>query len=200
MYALVKRFFDFFASFIALLLLSPIIAIVALVLFIVNNETPFFVQKRPGKNSRIFKIIKFKSMNDKRDAKGVLLPNEDRLTSIGKFIRKTSLDEIPQLFNVFMGDMSLVGPRPLKVAYLKLYSNEQLKRHNVRPGITGWAQINGRNTLKHSEKFELDVWYINNINFFLDLKILFATVGKVFKKEGVGVNGVNNNQPFNGTN
>ncbi len=200
MYPVVKRIFDFFASLIGILLLSPIIIIVSLLLFFANNGSPFFVQKRPGKNTDIFRIIKFKSMNDKKDEAGNLLPNEVRLTTAGKFIRKTSLDEIPQLFNVFIGDMSLVGPRPLKVDYLTLYSKEQLKRHNVKPGITGWAQINGRNAIKHSEKFALDVWYVQNRNFFLDLKILFRTVGKVFKREGVGVNGVNNNEPFDGTN
>ena len=139
-------------------------------------------------------------MNDKRDKNGKLLSNEKRLTKAGKIIRKTSLDEIPQLFNVLIGDMSLVGPRPLKTDYLKLYSTEQLKRHNVRPGITGWAQINGRNAIKHSEKFILDVWYVNNQSFLLDLKILFKTVEKVFKSADVGVNGVNNNEPFDGTN
>ncbi len=200
MYPIIKRIMDFIASLLAIILLLPVIVIVMLVLVFANNGTPFFIQKRPGKNSRIFKIVKFKSMNDKVDKEGTLLPNEDRLTIAGRIIRKTSLDEIPQLFNVLIGDMSLVGPRPLKVEYLKLYSPEQLKRHNVKPGITGWAQINGRNSLKHSEKFKLDVWYVYNYSFFLDLKILFKTFGKVFKREGVGENGVNTNQPFNGSN
>lgn len=200
MYPYLKRILDIFASSIGILLLSPIIIVVSIALFIANNGSPFFVQKRPGKNARIFKIIKFKSMNDKKDEFGNLLPNEVRLTTAGKFIRKTSLDEIPQLFNVFKGDMSLVGPRPLKVDYLKLYSKEQLKRHNVKPGITGWAQINGRNAITHSEKFKLDLWYVNNRSFALDSKILFKTVRKVFKREGVGVNGVNDNEPFDGTN
>lgn len=200
MYPYLKRILDIFASSIGILLLSPIIIVVSIALFIANNGSPFFVQKRPGKNARIFKIIKFKSMNDKKDEFGNLLPNEVRLTTAGKFIRKTSLDEIPQLFNVFKGDMSLVGPRPLKVDYLKLYSKEQLKRHNVKPGITGWAQINGRNGITHSEKFKLDLWYVNNRSFALDSKILFKTVRKVFKREGVGVNGVNDNEPFDGTN
>lgn len=200
MYLIIKRFFDFCASFVGIIVLSPIILIVGIALLFANKGTPFFVQKRPGKNSHIFKIVKFKSMNDRTDNQGKLLPNEERLTSAGKFIRKTSLDEIPQLFNVLIGDMSLVGPRPLKVDYLVLYSKEQLKRHNVKPGITGWAQINGRNALKHSEKFKLDVWYVNNLSFSLDLKILFKTINKVFMKEGVGVNGVNNNEPFNGKN
>lgn len=200
MYLLIKRVLDFCVSLIGIIILLPVITIVAIVLLIANNGSPFFVQQRPGKNSKIFKIVKFKSMNDKRDKNGKLLSNEKRLTKAGKIIRKTSLDEIPQLFNVLIGDMSLVGPRPLKTDYLKLYSTEQLKRHNVRPGITGWAQINGRNAIKHSEKFILDVWYVNNQSFLLDLKILFKTVEKVFKSADVGVNGVNNNEPFDGTN
>jgi lipopolysaccharide/colanic/teichoic acid biosynthesis glycosyltransferase len=154
-------------------------------LFIANQGQPFFLQKRPGKNGRIFTIIKFKTMNDKKDALGNLLSDEIRLTKIGKFVRKTSLDEIPQLLNVLKGDMSLIGPRPLLPDYLQLYSPFQNRRHEVNPGITGWAQINGRNAISWDQKFELDVWYVNNISFVLDCKIVYLTILKVFRAEGI---------------
>lgn len=197
---LLKPILDFTAAFIALLLFSPIFIVTILVLLFQTNGKPFFVQKRPGKNRKIFSIIKFKSMNEKRDSKGNLLSNAERLTSFGKIIRKTSIDEIPQLINVLKGDMSLIGPRPLKIDYLPLYSKEQNRRHLVKPGITGWAQVNGRNAITHTQKFKLDVWYVDHLSFLLDLKILFLTVVKVFKSENIGKNGVNNNKPFDGTN
>lgn len=180
-----KRLIDFIVSLIAFIVLLPVFLLVTLFLFIANSGKPFFFQLRPGKNDRIFRIIKFKTMNDRRGRKGNLLPDEERLTSIGKFVRRTSLDEIPQLLNVIKGDMSLVGPRPLLVEYLPLYSKEQKRRHEVRPGITGWAQVNGRNAISWQQKFELDVWYVNHMSFMLDLRILFLTLRKVFIKEGI---------------
>lgn len=200
MYKIIKRFFDCVASLVGLTIALPILLIVGVSLFILNKGKAFFVQPRPGKNEKIFKIVKFKSMNDKKDDNGQLLSNEERITKFGRFIRKTSLDEIPQLFNVLIGDMSIVGPRPLKVEYLPLYSEEQKKRHNIKPGITGWAQINGRNAITHTEKFKLDVWYVNNQSFLLDMKIILATIKKVFIREGVGQAGYNTNLPFDGTN
>jgi undecaprenyl phosphate N,N'-diacetylbacillosamine 1-phosphate transferase len=158
-------------------------------LFLSNSGNPFFFQKRPGQYKRIFSIIKFKTMNDKKDAEGNLLPDFQRLTKIGLFIRKTSLDEIPQLINVLKGDMSLVGPRPLLVQYLQLYTTEQKRRHLVKPGITGWAQVNGRNSISWEEKFKLDVWYVDNISFLFDMKIIFLTIKKVFVKEGISAQG-----------
>jgi lipopolysaccharide/colanic/teichoic acid biosynthesis glycosyltransferase len=195
-----KPILDISTSSIIFLILFPVFILTFFVLLLQTNGKPFFVQKRPGKNRRIFKIIKFKSMNEKKDAKGNLLPNKERITAFGRFIRKASIDEIPQLFNVIKGDMSLIGPRPLKVDYLSLYSEQQNRRHEVKPGITGWAQVNGRNAITHTRKFELDVWYVDHINFWLDIKILFLTALKVFKSEGVGKNGVNNNKPFDGAN
>jgi len=186
MYSLfIKRFFDVVLSFLILTLFSPIFLAVFLLLSISNNGRAFFVQKRPGKGEKIFKIIKFKSMNDKKGADGELLPDGDRITKVGQFVRKTSLDEIPQLINVFKGDMSLVGPRPLLVSYLPLYSEEQKKRHLIKPGITGWAQVNGRNSISWKEKFELDVWYVNNVSFLLDFRIIWLTVLKVIKRDGI---------------
>jgi len=158
-------------------------------LFLSNSGNPFFFQKRPGQYNRFFSIIKFKTMNDKKDAEGNLLPDFQRLTKIGLFIRKTSLDEIPQLINVLKGDMSLVGPRPLLVQYLQLYTTEQKRRHLVKPGITGWAQVNGRNSISWEEKFKLDVWYVDNISFLFDMKIIFLTIKKVFMKEGISAQG-----------
>ena len=188
-----SRFFkpvlDFMLSFLGFLLLSPLFLIVSLLLIIANQGKPFFLQARPGKDERIFKIIKFKTMNDKKDAKGVLLPDEKRLTAVGKFVRKTSLDEIPQLLNVIKGDMSLIGPRPLLVQYLPLYNFHQRRRHEVRPGITGWAQVNGRNAISWEKKFDYDVWYVDNISFALDLRIIFKTVKKVFVSEGISAKG-----------
>ena len=180
-----KPFFDFIIASFGFLALSPVFIIVVVFLFFANQSKVFFVQKRPGKNGKIFSIIKFKTMNDKKDSKGNLLPDEKRLTKVGKFIRKTSLDEIPQLLNVIKGDMSLIGPRPLLLEYLDLYNDFQKRRHEVKPGITGWAQVNGRNAISWEQKFEYDVWYVDNISFLLDLKILFLTIKKVFKSEGI---------------
>ncbi len=180
-----KRLFDFLIAFVAFLVFLPILILVTLLLLYYNQGKPFFFQTRPGKNGTLFDIIKFKTMNDKKDAHGNLLPDADRLTSIGNFVRKTSLDEIPQLINVIKGDMSLVGPRPLLPEYLPLYSAEQFRRHEVRPGITGWAQVNGRNAISWQEKFFLDVYYVNNLNFWLDLKIILLTIKKVIVKEGI---------------
>ncbi|HLS71376.1 MAG TPA: sugar transferase [Chitinophagaceae bacterium] len=195
-----KRLFDFLIAFLGLLLLSPIFIIVTIALYFANQGKPFFFQARPGKDERIFKIIKFKSMNDKKDAAGNLLPDAARLTKIGSLVRKTSLDEIPQLINVLKGEMSLIGPRPLLIEYLKLYNEEQKKRHNVRPGITGWAQVNGRNAISWTKKFEYDLWYVENISFLLDLKILFLTIKKVFVREGISQEGQATVEAFNGEN
>lgn len=180
-----KRLFDFLAAFFGLVLLSPIFIIVMVGLYFANQGKPFFFQERPGLNEKIFKIIKLKTMNDKKDKNGDLLPDAERLTKIGSFVRKTSLDEIPQLINVLKGDMSLVGPRPLLVQYLSLYNDQQKRRHEERPGITGWAQVNGRNAISWKQKFEYDVWYVDNMSFVLDLRILWMTVLKVFKSEGI---------------
>lgn len=181
-----KPFFDLLIAIIAFISLSPIFLIIWLWLLIANKGKAFFFQLRPGKDEKVFKVIKFKTMNDKKDKNGNLLPDEKRLTSIGKFIRKTSLDEIPQLLNVIKGDMSLVGPRPLLVEYLLLYDNFQKRRHAVRPGITGWAQVNGRNDISWEKKFEYDVWYVDHLSFLLDARILLLTIKKVFKSEGIG--------------
>ncbi len=180
-----KRLIDLLIALIGFVIISPIFIIVAICLFIANNGKPFFLQQRPGKNGDIFTIIKFKTMNDKKDANGELLSDAERLTVVGKIVRKTSLDEVPQLLNVIKGDMSLIGPRPLLIQYLPLYSDYQKRRHEVLPGITGWAQINGRNALTWDEKFALDIWYVDNISLGLDLKILLKTVQKVVKSEGV---------------
>jgi len=180
-----KRTLDFFMSLFGLIILSPIILVLTLILLYVNKGFPFFFQTRPGKGGIPFKIIKFKTMTDEVDEDGNLLPDFKRMTRFGNFVRKCSLDEIPQLLSVLKGDMSLIGPRPLLEEYLPLYSDEQLKRHNVRPGITGWAQVNGRNSISWQDKFKLDVYYVENLSFFLDLKILLMTVVKVFKSEGV---------------
>lgn len=201
MYKLVfKRFLDFIIALLGLILLSPIFLLVTLCLIISNQGKPFFFQDRPGKDERVFKIVKFKTMNDKKDSQGNLLPDAERLTKIGNIVRKTSLDEIPQLINVLKGDMSLIGPRPLRTYYLPLYNEEQRKRHLVRPGITGWAQVNGRNAISWTRKFELDVYYVNNMSFWLDLKILFLTIKKVFKREGISQEGQATVEPFNGHN
>src|SRR5690554_1557062 len=193
-----KHLFDFLAAFFGLLLLSPVFLIVMLGLFFANNGKPFFFQKRPGKDERIFKIIKFKTMNDKKDTNGNLRPDAERLTKIGSFVRKTSLDEIPQLINVFKGDMSLIGPRPLLPQYLPLYNSIQKRRHEVRPGITGWAQVNGRNTIGWQQKFEFDIWYVENLSFRIDIKILFLTLKKVFVSEGISQEGQTTMEPFKG--
>lgn len=180
-----KQVIDVTISLLVFILLLPVFLIVTILLAIANNGKPFFFQSRPGKNERIFKVIKFKTMNDRKDKNGELLPDADRLTAVGKFVRKTSLDEIPQLINVIKGDMSLVGPRPLLVDYLPLYNSEQKRRHNVRPGITGWAQVNGRNAISWEKKFQYDVWYVDNISLLLDIKICWMTVQKVIKTEGI---------------
>lgn len=193
-----KRFIDFFAALIGLIVLSPIILLVTLALFVANQGRPFFFQPRPGKGERTFRIIKFKTMNDRKDAAGNLLPDADRLTAMGSFVRKTSLDEIPQLINVLKGDMSLIGPRPLLVQYLPLYNAEQRRRHAIRPGITGWAQVNGRNAISWEQKFAYDVWYVDHCSFGLDVKILFLTVKKVFVREGISADGQATMEVFKG--
>ncbi len=194
-----KSFFDFLLAFAGLVILSPFFILIFLALFIANNAKPFFFQKRPGEKGKIFKVIKFKTMNNKKDAKGNLLPDADRLTGLGKFIRKTSLDEIPQLLNVIKGDMSLIGPRPLLVEYLPLYNEKQARRHEVKPGITGWAQVNGRNAITWEQKFEYDGWYVENISFSTDLKILWMTIRKVFNREGISSGTSVTMEKFKGT-
>lgn len=198
--SVIKRLFDFFAAFTGFIILSPIFLVVTILLFIANQGKPFFFQPRPGKNGDIFKVIKFKTMNDKKGTNGKLLPDADRLTPVGAFVRKTSLDEIPQLLNVIKGDMSLVGPRPLLVEYLPLYNTIQKRRHEVKPGISGWAQVNGRNAISWDQKFAYDVWYVDNISFALDMKILFMTVLKVFKSEGISQDGQATMTKFEGSN
>ena len=187
-----KRFFDFCFSFLTLLIAMPILIIVAVLLLFFNKGAGvFFLQERPGKNNKLFKVIKFKTMTDERDANGELLPNKDRLTPFGRFVRATSLDELPQLINVLKGDMALIGPRPLLTWFLPLYDETQIRRHEVRPGITGWAQVNGRNLVKYSQKFVYDVWYVDHLSFALDLKILWMTVMNVIKRKDIG-NGLQN--------
>lgn len=181
----IKRFLDIILSFIILALCSPILFVTFILLTVANKGEAFFIQKRPGKNEKIFKIFKFKSMNDKKGPDGKLLSDRERITKVGQFVRKTSLDEIPQLFNVLKGDMSLIGPRPLLISYLPLYDEQQRKRHDVRPGITGWAQVNGRNTVSWPKRFALDVWYVEHISFILDMKILWMTAQKVIKRDGI---------------
>lgn len=185
----IKPFIDFVISFIGFLLLLPVFIIVAILLTISFRGNPFFFQVRPGKNEKLFKIIKFKTMSDSRDRNGNLLPDEQRLTFIGRFVRKASLDEIPQFLNILKGDMSLIGPRPLLPEYLALYNNFQRRRHEVRPGITGWAAVNGRNSLNWDRKFELDVFYVDNVSFMLDAKIFLLTIKKVLLSEGVNAEG-----------
>lgn len=194
----IKRGADFLGALIAFIVLFPIFLVVTIGLALANKGNPFFLQARPGKNERIFSIIKFKTMTDEKDENGNLLPDSERLTTLGAFVRKTSLDEIPQLLNVIKGDMSLIGPRPLLVQYLPLYNATQKRRHEVRPGITGWAQVNGRNTLSWQEKFDLDVWYVDHISFGLDLKILYLTVLKVLKREGISQEGHATTEVFRG--
>lgn len=181
----VKPLIDFVVALIIFTVLFPVFIIVVILLAIANSGKPFFFQNRPGRNGEIFKVIKFKTMNDRKDKNGELLPDAERLTGIGKFVRKTSLDEIPQMLNVLKGDMSLIGPRPLLVEYLPLYDEVQRHRHDVRPGITGWAQVNGRNAIGWKQKFEYDVWYVNNVSFALDFKIFFLTVRNIVKSEGI---------------
>jgi lipopolysaccharide/colanic/teichoic acid biosynthesis glycosyltransferase len=183
-----KRFLDLLISIIGLLVIFPVFIIVYIMLLFANNGKAFFLQNRPGKNGKIFKIYKFKTMNDKTDEEGKLLDASLRLTKTGIFLRKYSLDEIPQLINVMKGEMSIIGPRPLLTSYLPLYNAHQMKRHNIKPGITGWAQVNGRNTINWEQKFDLDIHYVNNITFMFDIKIFILTILKVFKKEGVYTN------------
>ena len=196
-----KRFFDILISFTALVCLSPVLVVVTIWLHFANKGAgAFFLQERPGKNAKIFKIIKYKTMTDERDANGNLLPDAERLTKVGRFVRSTSIDELPQLINVLKGDMSLIGPRPLRVHYLPLYNATQRHRHDVRPGITGWAQVNGRNNITWTEKFKLDVWYVNNISLSLDLRIILQTIQKVIIRTNISKQGHSTTTPFNGYN
>lgn len=195
-----KRLLDLLAAAVGLLLLSPLLVLVTLCLFFANKGKPFFVQKRPGLHGKIFKILKFKTMTDKTDNAGFLLPDQQRLTAIGSLVRKTSLDEIPQLFNVIKGEMSLIGPRPLLPEYLPLYNALQRQRHDVRPGITGWAQVNGRNAISWEQKFEYDVWYVNHVSLLLDVKIVLLTLKKVVVKEGISAEGQATMSVFKGSN
>lgn len=196
-----KRLIDFLIVLNVLLIIWPILLIIIIWLHFANKGAGvFFTQERPGKGGKIFKVIKFKTMTDERDADGNLLPDADRLTNVGRFVRSTSIDELPQLINVLKGDMALIGPRPLLVQYLPLYSKEQARRHDVRPGITGWAQVNGRNAISWTKKFELDVWYVDHCSFSLDMQIAFATIRKVFIREGISREGEATTVPFNGHN
>ena len=196
-----KRIIDFVISLVVLAIISPILLIITVWLYFANKGAgAFFKQERPGKDGKIFKVIKFKTMTDERDAEGKLLPDAYRLTRVGKFIRSTSIDELPQFINVFKGDMSLIGPRPLLVQYLPLYTKEQARRHDVRPGITGWAQCNGRNSISWTKKFELDVWYVDNISFITDLKVILITIKKVLFREDISQEGQATMDFFNGTN
>lgn len=196
-----KRLFDFTVVSFVLLIIWPILLAITLWLHFANKGAgAFFLQERPGKNGKIFRVIKFKTMTDERDADGNLLPDERRLTKVGKFVRTTSIDELPQLINVLKGDMALIGPRPLLPQYLPLYNKEQARRHDVRPGITGWAQVNGRNAISWIEKFELDVWYVDHCSFLLDLKILFLTIKKVFAREGISSDTSVSMEVFTGNN
>lgn len=197
----IKRILDFCIAFCALSFLWPILLVITIFLHFANKGAgAFFTQERPGKNAKIFRVIKYKTMTDERDSDGKLLPDAQRLTRIGKIVRSLSIDELPQLINVLKGDMSFVGPRPLLVKYLPLYSKEQMRRHDVRPGITGWAQVNGRNAITHTKKFEYDVWYVDNLSFLLDVKILFLTIKKVFVREGISGDGIATAETFDGTN
>ena len=196
-----KRFFDFWISLIALICISPILIVVTIWLHFANKGAgAFFFQERPGKDGKIFKVIKFKTMTDERDASGNLLPDADRLTRVGTFVRSTSTDELPQLINVLKGDMALIGPRPLLVQYLPLYSKEQMRRHDVRPGISGWAQCHGRNQISWTEKFKLDVWYVDHLSLLTDLKVIFITIKKVFFREDINSDNDATMEDFNGTN
>jgi lipopolysaccharide/colanic/teichoic acid biosynthesis glycosyltransferase len=195
-----KRLLDFLLSIVGLVVTFPALIIFILLLIFENKGTPFFFQERPGKKLKSFKIIKFKTMTDERDEKGKLLPDVKRITTLGKIIRKLSIDELPQLINVLKGDMSLVGPRPLLFKYIPLYSKEQLRRHEIRPGITGWAQVNGRNSISWSKKFEFDIEYVKSVSLLFDIKILWLTILKVFKQEGVNQSTSRPMQPFNGKN
>ena len=196
----IKPGFDFCFAFLILCITLPLLFILGFLLFLQNSGTPFFSQVRPGLKEKPFTIYKLKTMQDTRDDQGVLLPDNQRITPLGKIIRKLSLDELPQFWNVIKGDMSFVGPRPLLPEYLPLYNKKQKNRHNLRPGITGWAQVKGRNTISWQQKFEYDLWYIENQSFILDLKILLFTVGKIFKTQEVNASGLNTMERFNGNN
>ena len=202
MYKLVlKRVLDIIISLLAILILSPVLLLISCWLYIANKGAGvYFTQERPGMHSRVFRVIKFKTMTDERDSANKLLPDAQRLTKTGRFVRSLSLDELPQLLNVLKGDMSLIGPRPLRTYYLPLYTPEQARRHDVRPGITGWAQVNGRNAISWTQKFEYDVWYVDNLTFLLDVKILFKTIQKVFKREGISSATSVTMEAFNGKN
>lgn len=196
-----KRFFDFWLSLIALFCISPILLVITIWLHFANKGAgAFFLQERPGKNGKVFKVIKYKTMTDERDAAGNLLPDEERLTKVGRFVRSTSIDELPQLFNVLKGDMSLIGPRPLLVQYMLLYSPEQARRHEVRPGISGWAQCHGRNNISWTEKFKLDVWYVDHCSLMIDIKVIWITVMKVLKRADISQEGQATMEAFNGHN
>ena len=197
----VKRLIDFIIVFCVLMVIWPILLVISIWLYFANKGAGiFFTQERPGKCGKIFRVIKFKTMTDERNEDGILLPDEKRLTKLGKFIRSTSIDELPQLINVLKGDMSLIGPRPLLPQYLPLYSEEQARRHEVRPGITGWAQVNGRNAISWTKKFELDVWSVDHCSFLLDMEILFMTIKKVFIREGISSTTSVTMEPFTGNN
>lgn len=196
-----KRAIDISASGLGLLALSPVLGAVTLWLHFANKGAgAFFTQERPGKNAKIFKVVKFKTMTDEKDELGNLLPDEKRLTKVGRLVRSTSIDELPQLWNVFKGDMSLIGPRPLLPKYLPLYSPEQARRHEVRPGITGWAQVHGRNNISFTERFKLDVWYVDNLSFITDIKVLLTTIKKVIRRADISQEGQATMEPFNGHN
>ena len=196
-----KRFFDFWISLIVLIAISPVLLVVVIWLYFANKGTGiFFFQDRPGRNGKIFKVIKFKTMTDERDVEGNLLPDEARLTKVGRFVRSTSLDELPQLVNVLKGDMALIGPRPLLVQYLPLYSKQQMRRHEVRPGISGWAQCHGRNQISWTEKFKLDVWYVDHLSFMTDVKVILITIKKVIFREDINSDNDATMEDFDGTN
>lgn len=194
----IKPFLDFLFALIGLVIVSPVFLLITILLFFANQGRPFFIQPRPGRNCKVFNIIKFKTMNDKKDAQQKLLHDSERLTIIGKFVRKTSLDEIPQLINVIKGDMSLVGPRPLLTGYVHLYNEFQNRRHEVKPGITGWAQVNGRNAISWDEKFAYDVWYVDHYSLKIDMIIIYKTILKVIKKEGINAADAATIEPFDG--
>lgn len=197
----IKRFLDFCISLIVLICISPILFVVTIWLHFANKGAgAFFTQERPGKDGKIFKVIKYKTMTDERDDEGNLLPDEVRLTKVGKFVRSTSIDELPQLINVLKGDMALIGPRPLMPSYLPLYSKEQMRRHEVRPGISGWAQCHGRNTISWKEKFEYDVWYVDHCSLWTDIKVIFITIKKVLARQDIAKEGMVSMEPFNGHN
>lgn len=197
----IKRVLGFTISLVAIICLSPLFLVVTIWLHFANKGAgAFFFQERPGKNGKIFRIIKYKTMTDERDPDGQLLPDEDRITRVGRFVRSTSIDELPQLLNVLKGDMSLIGPRPLLIKYLPLYSQVQMRRHEVRPGITGWAQCHGRNALSWTEKFRLDVWYVDHCSFMIDLKVIITTIKQVIKRDGISQEGQATMEAFNGKN